>query len=106
MKKKNIVKLLIVLFLGAGIISCGGGGGGDVAVAPTATMEYADIIPVGSAQDIIVFFDKSMDTSSLVVSGTAGNANVVWSATSQIDDTVTLTPADNLGHRTGNNFYY
>lgn len=72
------------------------GDGGTDTTAPTATdISPADGATIAPTDAIVITFDTSMDTTSLVLAGVlAAEADGgVWSQTTVADDTLTISPA-------------
>lgn len=84
------------------VTACSSGSGPATGPTPlNATAQATSGFPIGSAQAIVITFNKSMNTSTLNIGGTAGNNVASWSTTSLTDDTLTVAPQNTWNVGTG-----
>lgn len=92
--KQVFILLVLVPFLFVGFMACGGGGSDSDSTAPTVLDVQPGTGPINGSTEIIVTFDESMDTGSLILGGDLGlsSDNGTWSSTSVTDDTLAVAP--------------
>jgi len=96
---KQLTIVIIVLLLS----SCGGGSSNNPvsedqsSITHSYTVNFPDNSAIAASSKIILIFDKTLDPSKVLVTGTmAGESDGgVWSANSSENDTLTVTPASN-----------
>ncbi len=89
-----VIGFIAIVGTGGGSSDDSGSGAGDT-TSPTASFAPSDNSTINETIQIVITFSESMDTSSLVISGSmaAEDDGGVWSTINYTNDTLTISPA-------------